>query len=312
MLSPEELKSLSKMSKIRPIFDIVLCWSLIIGSLYLCHLSYYFIPMALIVIATRLHALTIIMHDASHYLISKNKVLNDIISNIFCSFPLQISTEVYRKTHNDHHRFTQTQKDPNYVIMQTENSWHYPKPKEEVKKIMLKDLFLLNIKEHMIILKMWQIIPNFNKASRLEKLLFPAFLIGLLFGVYYYQLWSEFIILQASALFINPFARMRAMSEHVHAPAQGQATVYKLQETPTINANWLERFIISPLNTNRHLEHHLYPSIPYYNLEKAHALIKKTKLYQRHCLYELDGYILGKKTALNELLSTHESKKIAA
>lgn len=302
MLAPSQLQNFSKIQSLRPLIDIGLCWGIIVGSLWIAGKNPYLIPLLLPVIASRLHALTIIMHDGAHRLISTNKIANDVISNIFCAFPLLLSTEIYRQSHFKHHKYTQTEKDPNYLIMQKEESWHYPKTKEEVKNLFYKDLLLLTLKDHLVILKEWQILPNFRNTSRLEKYLFPLFITALVSGVTFYHLWVEFFILQLSALLINPITRMRAMSEHIHSHSHGQSKIDKLQETTTINASPLERFFISPFNTNRHLEHHLYPTVPYYRLEELHKTIQKTHFYQAHCLYELDGYFLGERTSFKEVL----------
>lgn len=303
MLSPEELKNLNILKPWKTMGDIALVWMTILSSLYLCHVTLWFLPVAIPLIASRLHALTLIMHDGAHYLIHKNEKINDIVSNFFCSFPLMLSTEVYRKTHWKHHQFTQTMKDPNYVIMQREEVWHYPKPENEVKKLLVKDLFLLGMGDHMKILKDWQLLPNLKEASTLEKVLFPVYMTLVVSLVFWGGLWKEFLILQAGAFFINPLARMRAMSEHAHYESEGQDRVHKLEETPTINAGMIERYFFAPFNTNRHLEHHLYPTIPYYNLELAHAIVSASDTYQRHCRYELDGYLLGKRTAFREILA---------
>lgn len=302
MLDPYDLKELSKVQSWRTVLDISLVWVTIGLCLYLCHESLWFLPLAIPIIASRLHALTLIMHDGAHYLIHPNVLINDAISNFFCSFPLLLSTEVYRKTHWKHHQHTQTMKDPNYVIMQNVENWHYPKKAEEVKKLLLKDLVFLGIADHMKILKDWQLLPNLSLASRLEMVLFPVFMIGMLSIVFWGGFWKEFLIFQVGALLINPLARMRAMSEHAHYESEGQDRVHKLEETPTINAGILERFFFAPFNTNRHLEHHLYPTIPYYNLEIVHDLVMKTETYQKHCRYELDGYLIGKKTAFRNIL----------
>lgn len=316
MLTPEQLKTLSQKSNVRPLLDIGLCWGLIAGSLYLTHQSLWWLPVSLPVITSRLHALTVMMHDGSHYLLHENRMVNDIISNVFCSFPLQLSTEAYRRTHNPHHQHTQTMNDPNYVIMQNNETWHFPKPKEEVKKILMRDLMLMTIKEHMIILKDWQVLPNWKKITKLEKVLFPLFAVTLIGATWSLGLWREFIILQVASLFINPLVRIRAMSEHVHMMQQGQGKIDKLIQTPTINANLIERFFIAPFSTHRHLEHHVYPSIPYFNLEKAHEIIRSTDLYRAHCRYELDGYFMGRRNSFNEVLCTqdvvHQIKKLAA
>jgi fatty acid desaturase len=308
MLTPEQFKKLTVTNNMRPLIDITLCWLTIATALSLSHISLFFLPLVIPIIASRLHGLIVIMHDGAHYLLNRNKIINDMVSNLFCAFPLQISTEAYRKTHNWHHSHTQTMKDPNFVIMRIEDAWRFPKAKIEVRKTLLKDMFLMTMKDHMLILKDWQVLPNYKKLNKLEQLMFPVFLVGILAMTHMFGLWMDFFILQFSSLLINPIARIRAMSEHIHQESQGQQKIHKLQETPTVNANFIERFFIAPFNTNRHLEHHIYPTIPYYNLEKVHALIEKSKLYKDYCRYELDGYLMGKRNALNEVLSIPEGR----
>lgn len=306
MLNSEDFKKLSTTCAYRPFLDIGLCWALIAGSLYLSHLSLFFLPVTMAIIASRMNALIVMMHEGAHYHISKNEHINDAVSNLFCSFPLLISTEAYRKTHLLHHQYTQTMQDPNYVIMRRESSWNFPKPKSEVIKILWRDLFVMTLKEHMILLKDWQVIPNYKKITKLEQILFPVFIVSVGILNTTYGLWGDFFILQASSLLVNPISRLRAMSEHLHVEALDQGKVQKLHETPTINANLIERFFISPFNINRHLEHHTYPTIPYYHLEQAHELVKKTQLYKEHCRYELDGYLMGSRNSLEEVMSLPE------
>ena len=50
----------------------------------------------------------------------------------------------------------------------------------------------------------------------------------------------------------------------------------------TIRAPILEKFFLSPLNFNYHTEHHLHPSIPFFNLPKAHQLLSSHPSYRIH------------------------------
>jgi len=67
-------------------------------------------PVAWLVIATRQHALLLLMHDAAHGAIVRNKRWNDAIGDVLCGWPLLVSTAAYRLTR--HHRFVNTADDP--------------------------------------------------------------------------------------------------------------------------------------------------------------------------------------------------------
>jgi fatty acid desaturase len=61
---------------------------------------------------------------------------------------------------------------------------------------------------------------------------------------------------------------VRGIAEHFALPDETGTDA-----TRHIDANWLERFAIAPLNINYHLAHHLFPGIPYYNLPEMTAIL---------------------------------------
>jgi fatty acid desaturase len=63
--------------------------------------------------------------------------------------------------------------------------------------------------------------------------------------------------------------RIRSIAEH-HAIDE-PPTAYPL--TRTTQATWLERIFVAPKNVNFHVEHHFFPSVPFYNLPKLHAIL---------------------------------------
>jgi fatty acid desaturase len=46
----------------------------------------------------------------------------------------------------------------------------------------------------------------------------------------------------------------------------------------TYRSNWLEKLFFAPHNMNYHMAHHLWPSIPYYNLPEADRLIRASEI----------------------------------
>lgn len=52
--------------------------------------------------------------------------------------------------------------------------------------------------------------------------------------------------------------RIRALAEHYGIEAE-----HELNQTRTVIPTWWERLLICPCGVNYHLEHHLFPSVPY-------------------------------------------------
>src|SRR5271166_958155 len=57
------------------------------------------------VIAAFQHRLSGLGHEASHYALFKNKLANELVSDLLCMFPLMAMTQRFRVTHLGHHQF---------------------------------------------------------------------------------------------------------------------------------------------------------------------------------------------------------------
>jgi len=51
-------------------------------------------------------------HDGTHYTLSGNARLNDILTNLVCFLPLGLTVSGYRALHYAHHQHTGTEHDP--------------------------------------------------------------------------------------------------------------------------------------------------------------------------------------------------------
>ncbi|NBQ10732.1 MAG: fatty acid desaturase [Gammaproteobacteria bacterium] len=73
-------------------------------------------------------------------------------------------------------------------------------------------------------------------------------------------------------IFILPLvSRIRQVAEHGAVP-----DLYSMDarnNTRSVRSNWLMRALFSPHGVNWHLEHHLMPSVPIYNLGRLHRLL---------------------------------------
>ena len=78
--------------------------------------SWLVYPLAVIVIASRQHALGVLMHDASHSKLFSNRTANEVIGNILCALPVGMTVARYRADHFRHHNAPNTDRDPYFAI----------------------------------------------------------------------------------------------------------------------------------------------------------------------------------------------------
>ena len=71
---------------------------------------------AIILIGGLQHRLAGLGHESSHYSFMRNRLLNDLVPDLFCMFPLLTTIHFYRLFHLGHHQFTNDpQRDPDLL-----------------------------------------------------------------------------------------------------------------------------------------------------------------------------------------------------
>lgn len=72
--------------------------------------------MAIMLVGVVQHRLAGLTHEASHYILFKNRRWNELASDLFCIFPLFATTEQYRLIHLGHHQYVNDwEKDPELI-----------------------------------------------------------------------------------------------------------------------------------------------------------------------------------------------------
>jgi fatty acid desaturase len=268
-------------------------WCIILLTVYLCQtFTFWLYPMAVIVIGARMHALAILMHDATHYRFLKNRKWNDLISNMVIMYPLFTSIEKYRANHLRHHQHLNTMEDPDWVAKLTNRAFHFPKTKAS---------FLLTIGSYLtfyqgILDALW-FLQRFGSSTKKEtgsrvvhKALPICFYLVLFSFLSLAGLWQSFILFWVFPYLTSffMFQYIRSVAEHFGELAYED----DLSSTRTIITNPIEKFFIAPHQVSYHLEHHLYPGVPFYHLPELHRLLMGQKQYRKnaHLTY---GYFNG-------------------
>jgi fatty acid desaturase len=83
---------------------------------------------AVVLIGACQHRLTNLAHEASHYMLFRNRLLNEVVSDWFCMFPMMSCTHHYRLQHLAHHQFpNDPERDPD-VFQMSESGHRYQFP----------------------------------------------------------------------------------------------------------------------------------------------------------------------------------------
>jgi fatty acid desaturase len=113
----------------------------------------------------------------------------------------------------------------------------------------------------------------------------------------YLLLW---IIPSLTAL--SMILRLRAAAEHVGCDRDGG-----VGGTRTVLANPLERALFSPCRINYHLAHHLYPSVPFYNLPQLHRrLVQNARVVEQ--AHISNSYLFGSSSVLSRIAQARAAR----
>ncbi len=269
-LEPALIRQLSQRSLPRSLFFIAFQWAAILACISIAHNSdsYVVLVLSLCVIATRQHALTILFHEGCHYNLCNSKPLNDFLTNIFAAFPLAISVKRYRNNHLAHHRNLNQSDDPDIV----ENT--PPKSTWTLIGLILMDLCFLSVPKNLKRNRKFGALGLFTEKGdgwKGERRLYIAFLATVVVSATAFGGWKYvgLYFLVPGFTGLQALTRLRGYADHGGRLDE----VDEWRKTRTVEANWFERFLFAPGSINRHLEHHLYPSVPFYNLDRLHAAL---------------------------------------
>ncbi len=287
----DDIRRLSELTPWKATFGICTQWVIILASFVLAislgHWLGYLL--ASIVIATRQHALGVLMHEGAHYRLYHNRLLNDIVSDLFCAFPIGLCTRFYRMTHLAHHRHLNTDGDPDFVGQNQDEDWCFPKARIEFIKVFLKDLLGLNSWKVMKGLSaMWSPWKGMFKShddpeslTWTERLLLLGSLAvtAVLLALAGWRLALTVLALWfvPSLTILTAIFRLRSIAEH-----RAVANTHELNASRNVYPHWAEIFLLAPCHVNYHLDHHLFPSVPFYNLPKLHRRLLEEKSYREN------------------------------
>ena len=307
-IDPKELKPLFKTSARRHALAMAFDWAVIFATIFGCILVFnpFTYLLAVITIGARMHALAILMHDATHYRFLKNRKWNDLLTNLLTMYPLFTSIEKYRQNHFKHHNHLNTEEDPDWVAKLGKRAFTFPKTRAEFLTTVFSYLIMYQgIMDAVWFLRRFS-APEMKSTGKPEnpwpRALFFIALFATLTVTGAWKFYALFWLVPYLSTFFM-FQYIRSVAEHFGELAYD----HLLTSTRSVKPNWVEQFFIAPHQVGYHLEHHLYPGVPFYNLPELHRLLMTDPDYQGKA-HITQGYVGG---LLNELGSAQLTAEAA-
>lgn len=299
------VRSLSILDTRKSTLALTIDWTVVAGSILAAVLypSWIVSLLAIFLIGSRQHALCLLMHDGAHGRLAKKALLNYAISDFLCAYPLFLTTSKYRDSHLAHHRNLNTDDDPDWMLRRGKLEWTFPKSKWRVLTILAQQMIGLNTL-HMLG-KLYRFgmhnktVTHAMQVSRAKKIARVGYYITLFGSIHLLGGWSLYLTYWVLPAFtVLPFLlRLRSLAEHF-----GLDWSHELNSSRNVKANFIERTLLVPHNGQYHLDHHLYPSVPFYNLPDLHEALRKTSAYCERA-HISKGYLSGRTSSLLDDLS---------
>lgn len=304
LLSHERVRELSELRPWRSVIDTAWAWLGVFAGWALCawaitnfSWAWWALALGIALVGSRYYALFIIGHDGMHRRIFASGQKSELFTDLLLIGPIAMVCRINAKNHLDHHQHLATDADPDlhkhacfnkssrveYVLFLTgaasvvsvlRNLFVKPldgagdarmisrEPGTRAFRYRLRDLGVILGWQALLIGGLMYLVSASRSGTPR-----PSFSQLVSLG------WFAYPVLWLAPVYLFTYLPnlIRSFVEHSHPENDDAADHHRLI---TFTSNRFERYFLSPMNMNFHIAHHLWPSIPYYNLPIADAELR--------------------------------------
>ena len=290
-LDPGKREAIRELHRINPYWNLVgvlfvLLWILTATAMLIADSWWVYIP-GYIVIGLLIHGMANFMHEGIHGTLFRLKRW-DRWYGFLMGAPAMFPLTAYGINHLLHHKYNRTERDPDEFTNVTKN--------RKLLSVFFYAWIVLGMAMYSFHFP-YVALKHATPAERRRIFVERGILLLILGSVLGAAWWFGYLGAVAHVWLI-PLA-VAAFLGNVRGWAEHTLTVpgNLLTETRTVTSNRLFSFL--NINLNYHLEHHLFPGVPWYNLPKVHRILRDdyaaagASIYRSYTRFLFDAFRAG-------------------
>jgi fatty acid desaturase len=254
-------------------------------------LSWWCYPIAIVIIGARQRGISSILHESSHGVSARSPLLRAILGTVLTAYPIFQTYHAYKISHvlTHHPQLGRQAYDADLQFFIEEGVFEPQLPRRYFLRVILLPLFggrtwayfkyLLKNRLSAADQQSELNIPSqISRWRRLEYVAFAAFWITVVgLCAYFGGLFYLAVFWIAPYLtFFQIIGWYIELTEHCTVISGQQADIFMASNR---HSSGLERFLTGIHNDHHHLDHHLNPSTPFWNLPKAREVRLRDATY---------------------------------
>lgn len=286
-VSADERRTFYDLSPTRSIWAFAHIWLGLAAAFAVIYLTYHYAlplhfalaPILIAYIGTRINAFAVQVHEGSHGLLFADKRLNDRFCNLAGAYWALNDVNAYWRMHRDHHAFLHEETDPDLSLYRLPDS-----RARSILRLLLEDATGITaarrIHQYLFQTRKTQSAPaasSIHAAGKLATLLAILTLFVALFGPWPGTLMFVAYWLVPLFCVFPVLIRIRIVAEHYSDLLHEDLPRLFISRTSV--SNRIEEYLIGA-QMQYHMEHHLFPKMPYYQLVRFHRLLWKRGFFE--------------------------------
>lgn len=224
-----------------------------------------------------LSTLSVLSHESSHNLMTRNPKIDRWIGFV-CGIPILFSGMGYRIMHPLHHKYIRTEQDPDDIENVTKDPF--------LLRWVYVLVFFLSVYTYLVMVPL-NAIRRSRRPEQVSVILEFIAMVGIVV-LGWMMLPAQWMIegWLLPLLVAGQVANVRGIAEHGMTTGGNEMT-----DTRTVATNPVLSFLMC--NINYHIEHHLYPGVPWYHLPKVNKILAQEYVSAGSSVYTSYRRFLG-------------------